>query len=162
MSKLRWIDFAIYLFIGVIIAFIMISSFNWVNVNEIKLFSTTSPIIFPFIVGCALLVFLFFTILKDTMNLKKTEAQSKEVSKELRHDVIVAMAYSSGILVYTVVVKITGFIAGTIMFLVVAMILMNYEEPKLIKKISKAAVVSAITVPLLYFVFYKIFNVMLP
>jgi hypothetical protein len=51
---------------------------------------------------------------------------------------------------------------GTILFLIIGMVFMNYEELNIGKKVIKATLVSCVAVPLLYFVFYKIFHVMLP
>lgn len=164
MRKLGWLDFVIYLFIGAIGAFVMVSIKTWMDTRDMALFSTTSPLIFPFLIGSALLVFLILTVLSDIRQSKNVEIvnENEEDDKDLTADVGMAVLYSVGVIVYTFVIRRISFLPGTILFLVIAMALMNYEELKTVKRISKAAMVSLVAVPVLYFVFYRIFNVMLP
>jgi hypothetical protein len=51
---------------------------------------------------------------------------------------------------------------ASIAFLSVTMIMLNTNEGKIASKAGKAAVASIFTVPILYYVFHGIFNVMLP
>jgi predicted membrane channel-forming protein YqfA (hemolysin III family) len=164
MRKLGWLDFVIYLFIGAIGIFVMISIKTWMDTRDMELFSTTSPLIFPFLIGSALLVFLILTVFSDIRKSKDNDAvnENEEDDKELTLDVGMAVFYSIGVVVYTFVIRKISFLPGTILFLVIAMGMMNYEELKTGHRIGKATVVSLIAVPILYFVFYKVFNVMLP
>lgn len=164
MRKLGWLDFAIYLFIGAIGAFIMISIFNWMNTRDMALFSTTSPLIFPFLIGAALLVFIVLTVLSDLRGLKKTDIEddNEEEYMDITVDVGKALLYSVGVIAYTYVIRKISFLPGTILFLIIAMVIMNHEELMITKRFGKAAMVSVVAVPLLYYIFYKIFNVMLP
>ncbi|WP_409228136.1 tripartite tricarboxylate transporter TctB family protein [Gudongella sp. SC589] len=162
MRKLGWLDYLIYLFIGAIGAFVMISIRNWMVIRNLALFSTTSPIIFPFLIGTALLVFILLTIISDIRRVKKNEVEDEEDYKDISVDLGMAVLYSAGVVIYTYVIRKISFLPGTILFLIIAMMVMNYEEMNLGKRVGKAAIVSFVAVPVLYFVFYKIFNVMLP
>lgn len=160
MSKLRWIDWLVIGIVGFIVAFIFISITGFVNNQGIELISTESPLVFPFLIGVTLLVCWILTIILD---IKKANAkQSFEESKELLHDIIVAFIFVIGVLIYTVVIDIIGFMVGTILFLIIGMAFMNYDESKIVIRIRNAAIVSCITVPLLYYVFHEVFKVMLP
>lgn len=161
MKRFKLIDIVIYIFIGGIVAIILGSISNWISKDGIMLFETTSPLVFPFMIGVALLIFLVSTIISDFRHAEKNK-DPKEHKGELAHDVILASIYAVGVLAYSVVVPMLGFIVGTILFLAVTMILMNYEELDLKKKTFRALAVSAVTVPVLHFVFYEIFKVMLP
>lgn len=161
MKKIKVIDLTIYLFIGAVVTTILGSIFNWVNKDGIKIFETTSPLIYPFLIGAAMFIFLVSTIISDLRNISKEET-SKEHKGELAHDVLMAAVYAGGVLIYSIVVPKLGFIVGTIVFLVITMMIMNYEELNLGKKALKAVVISSATVPVLHFVFYEIFKVMLP
>lgn len=160
MSKLRWIDWLVIGIVGFIVAFMLFSILDLVNNKGIVLFSTESPLVFPFLIGISILVCWILTIISD---LKKAVAiQSADDSKELLHDVFIALIYVIGVLSYTVVINQVGFIVGTIVFLIIGMVFMNYDESKYVLRIRNAAIVSCITVPLLYFVFHEVFKVMLP
>ncbi|WP_312815794.1 tripartite tricarboxylate transporter TctB family protein [Sedimentibacter sp.] len=157
--KLRWIDWLVIAIVGLIVAFILISIYGIVNSKGIELFSVTSPLIFPFLVGVTLLVCWILTIIKGIKNAVTT---NKDDSKELLHDMVVAIIYIIGVLTYSLVIDKIGFILGSILFLITGMVFMNYDEEKYSKKIINAAIVSCITVPVLYYVFHEVFKVMLP
>ncbi|MGD9568777.1 MAG: tripartite tricarboxylate transporter TctB family protein [Sedimentibacter sp.] len=160
MTKLRWIDWLVFIIVGFIIGFMLFSIMDIVNNKGIALFSTESPLVFPFLIGVAMLVCWILTIILDV---KKAGAKhTAEESKELLHDILVALVYVVGVLIYTVVIDIIGFLIGTILFLIIGMVCMNYEESKIVMRIRNAAIVSCITVPLLYYVFHEVFKVMLP
>lgn len=157
MAKLRWIDWLVIGIVGFIVAFILVSIVGFVN-SGIELFSVYSPLVFPFLIGVSMLVCWLLTIV---LELKKG-AKSSENSKELLHDIGVACFYVIAVLIYALVIRKLGFMVGTIIFLAVGMIFMNYDEEKMGKRVINAAIVSCITVPLLYYVFHEVFKVMLP
>lgn len=160
MTKLRWIDWLVIGIVGFIVAFMLLSIINLVNNQGIALFSTESPLVFPFLIGVSMLVCWILTIFLELKKAKKK--QSTGESKELLHDILVALIFIIGVLIYTVVIDIIGFMVGTILFLIIGMVFMNYDESKMVIRIKNAAIVSCITVPLLYFVFHEVFKVMLP
>lgn len=161
MKRFKPIDIFVYAIVASIIAIILGSIVNWVNKDGLVLFETTSSLVFPFMIGIALLIILILTIISDLRFAAKNH-DSSENKGELAHDVLLAGLYAGGVLIYTVVVPILGFIVGTIIFLALIMILMNYEEINLKKRALKAVVVSAVAVPVLHYVFYEVFKVMLP
>lgn len=160
MNKLRWIDWLVIGIVGFIVAFILISIFSFVSKDGIELFSVESPLVYPTLIGVSMLICWILTIIKEIRNADQKKSQAE--SKELIHDVLVALGFVVGVLVYTLVIDIIGFMVGTILFLIIGMVLMNYDELKLINRIKSAAIVSCITVPLLYYVFHEVFRVMLP
>lgn len=158
MKKLRWIDWLVITIVGLVIAFILLSIMKFVNKDGIELFSVTSPLVFPFLVGITLLVSWIITVIKDITG----ENIAKESSKDLFHEITVAVIFIIGVLIYALVIKKIGFIVGSIIFLSIIMVFMNYDEVKMAKRVTRAAIVSCVTVPLLYFVFHEVFKVMLP
>ncbi len=160
MTKINWVENLIFIFIGLIVAFIMFSTYGWVQNDGIELFSTTSPLIFPFLIGIVMLVCLISTIFVE---MKKSKEENKdETSDEFLYDLKKVVIYTLGVIAYALVIKKIGFLVGTGVYLIIAMSYMNYEEQKIEKKAGRAAIVSFVAVPLLYFIFYKIFHVMLP
>jgi hypothetical protein len=161
MGRLRWIDYLVFAFIGLVIFFIMSSIFGWVTNNGIELFTVDSPLIFPFLVGAAMFVSLVATIALDLLRYRNVQ-KDEEKSKELFNDLKMVMIYVLGVLAYCLTIEKIGFVVGTVIFLIIGMVFMNYDEMTVVKKIRNAAIVSCIAVPVLYFIFYKVFNVMLP
>jgi len=161
VKRFKPIDLVIYAIVGGIVAIILTSISNWVNKDGMKLFETTSSLVFPFLIGVALFIFLVLTIISDFRNAPK-EKDDREDKKDLGHDVLMAAVYAIGVLIYAFIVPSLGFIAGTIIFLAIIMIVMNYEEANIGKRAIRAIAVSAVTVPVLHFVFYQVFKVMLP
>ncbi len=158
MAKLRWIDWLVIGIIGFIIAFILISIVNFVN-SGIELLSVYSPLVFPFLVGISMLICWILTIVFD---IKRGGIKPDEDSKELLHDIGVTFTYVIAVLIYALVIRKLGFMIGTILFLAIGMIFMNYDERNMGKRVLSATLVSCITVPLLYYVFHEVFKVMLP
>lgn len=164
MRKLGWIDWLIFIFVGCVLVFMSKSIYGWVNTNRIELFTVTSPLIFPFIVLCGMFVCWILTIIKEVNNAIENKENAKEIKerKEINANVMVAGIYAIGVLVYTLVIEKIGFLYGSIFFLILGMVYMNYDDTKILIKIRSAAIVSIIAVPTLYFIFYKVFNVILP
>lgn len=163
MKKLKWMDLLVIAIVGLVVAFILLSILDFVNKDGIELFSVTSPLVFPFLVGVTLLVCWILTLIKEIKNAgaKKSEESPNEPN-EVLHDTIIAVIFIIGVLIYAVLIKKIGFIIGSILFLSIIMVLMNYDESKMLKRVGKAAIVSCVAVPLLYFVFHEVFKVMLP
>lgn len=160
MFGLRWIDWLVIIIVGIIICSMLININELVVSKNIDLFSVTSPLVFPFLIGISMLICWFVTIYSDIKTVhKKTYEES---SKELLYDIGIVIVYIIGVLIYIAVIGKIGFIFGTIIFLIIAMVFMNYDEPKVAVKIRNAAIVSFITVPVLYYVFHEVFRVMLP
>ncbi len=160
MRKVSWVDWLIFIFCSLILAFMLKSLIGWTN-SGISLFSVTSPLVFPFVVFITMLVCWVLTIIKEVCLVKHTE-EDKEAKKLLNSNVKIAGIYAIGVLLYGIVVSRLGFMVTSIIFMIIAMVYMNYDEIPVIHKIRKAALVSIIAVPTLYFIFYKVFNVILP
>ena len=61
MKRFKPIDLVIYAIVGGIVAIVLTSISSWVNKDGMKLFETTSPLVFPFLIGVALFIFLILT-----------------------------------------------------------------------------------------------------
>ncbi len=160
MTRLRWIDWLVFAIVGFIAAVILISIAGFISNNGIELFSVTSPLVFPFLIGVTISICWIITLITEIKN--SPEKRQYAESKELLHDVGVAITYIIAVLIYSAVIGKIGFIIGTIIFLIIGMVFMNFDEANMVKKIGKAAIVSCVTVPLLYYVFHEVFRVMLP
>jgi len=119
-------------------------------------------LIFPFLVGCGTFICWILIVIKEIKLANKAEDSAKGNMKEINADMKVAGIYAIGVFLYTIVIDKIGFLIGSVIFLILGMVYMNYDNIKIIQKIKSAAVVSVIAVPTLYFIFYKVFNVMLP
>lgn len=160
MRKVSWVDWVLYIFCGLILAVMLKSLIEWTN-SGISLFSVTSPLVFPFVILCGMFICWILTIIKEIKKAQHTE-EDEEEKKLLNSNVKMAGVYAIGVLLYGIIVSRLGFLITSIIFLIIGMVYMNYDEIPLIHKIRKAALVSVIAVPTLYFVFYKVFNVILP
>jgi hypothetical protein len=158
MTRLRWIDWLVIGIVGFIIAFILISIVGLVN-SGIELSTVYSPLIFPVLIGVSMLICWIITIILD---LRKGTEHLGEDSKELFHDIAVAFFYVIAVIIYALVIGKLGFKVGTIIFMIIGMVYMNYDEKKMGKRIINATIASTITVFALHYVFYEIFRVMLP
>lgn len=160
MRKISWIDWLIFIFCGLILSLMLKSLTGWIN-SGIKLFSVTSPLVFPFLVLCSMFICWTLTIIGEIRKAIHTE-DDEEYKKCLNSNVKTAGIYALGVLVYTIVIDKIGFLNCSIVFLVLGMVFMNYDNIPISHKIRKAALVSVIAVPTLYLIFYKVFNVILP
>lgn len=158
MARLKWNDWLVIGIVGFIVGFIFISIVELVN-SGIELYSVYSPLIFPILIGISMFVCWVLTII---IELRKGTNHSSEDSKELLYDVAVAFVYIVAVIIYALVIEKLGFKVGTIIFIIIAMVYMNYDEKNMVKRIINASIVSTITVFALHYIFYEVFRVMLP
>ena len=158
MAKLKWNDWLVIGIVGFIVGFMFISIVELVN-SGIELYSVYSPLIFPILIGISMFVCWVLTII---IELRKGTNHSSEDSKELLYDVAVAFVYIVAVIIYALVIEKLGFKVGTIIFIIIAMVYMNYDEKNMVKRIINASIVSTITVFALHYIFYEVFRVMLP
>lgn len=158
MARLKWNDWLVIGIVGFIVGFMFISIVELVN-SGIELYSVYSPLIFPILIGISMFVCWVLTII---IELRKGTNHSSEDSKELLYDVAVAFVYIVAVIIYALVIGKLGFKVGTIIFMIIAMVYMNYDEKNMVKRIINASIVSTITVFALHYIFYEVFRVMLP
>lgn len=158
MTRLRWIDWLVIGIVGFIIIFMFLSIVGLVN-SGIELYTVYSPLIFPILIGVSMLVCWIITIILD---IRKGTEHLGEDSKELLHDVAVAFVYVIAVIIYALVIGKLGFKVGTIIFMIIGMVYMNYDEKNMGKKVINATIASTVTVFVLHYVFYEVFRVMLP
>lgn len=151
-----------YVFLVVVIAAMFYDLFKLMFVSKIKLFDLNSPLIFGFIVVIGLLVFLVLSFLSDRKNKRAAAASAEEKETavetgELKKIVL----YVLGLILYIILLPRLHFIAATLIFMAVVVFLLN-EAQNFTRKLLTAVVSAAIFVPVVYYVFYGIFNVILP
>jgi hypothetical protein len=162
MRNGKILDWVAKVFVLFIISFMFINIATLLVSEEINLFAIDSPLLFAFLIGITMLICFIITVLGEfkadrTAN-KAPEDSTEEVLIELRN----VFLYTLGIFIYSLLVRKLHFMLASIAFLSVTMIMLNTNEGKIASKAGKAAVASIFTVPILYYVFHGIFNVMLP
>lgn len=137
--------------------------------QNIKLFTVDSPLIFPFLIFFTLVLCFIFElrdeIVKDlkyffhsrTNDLIQISIKSIIQRKELL-DIFVFTIIS---IVYVYILPRFHFTLATSLYMFCIMVVVN-ESDKLVHKLTKSALATAVTIPLIYYVFYGIFDVILP
>jgi len=152
---------------------IFIFTFMFINITalliseKINLFAIDSPLIFAFLVALMIFTCFIITAYKEfmafrasskTADLHPTEDASKEMFREIKS----VLLYVLGVYLYIITVRYLRFTVGSIVFMAIAMLMLNSNSEKIMIKAGKAFGAAAATVPVLYYVFHGIFNVMLP
>lgn len=162
MDRIRFLDLVVFIFLALLCGFILFSIVDCVINQNIELFSISSPLVFALLVGILLVIFLIITIYQDLKSDKKVEENREESSKELLYDIKIAVIFTIGVLLYTLLLKHIGFMIASIIFMLISMAVLNTDDASMWKKLIKGSIVSVIIVPVLYFIFHELFNVMLP
>ncbi len=151
----------ISLIIFVIIEALIIFDIVNKTVNEdVVIFSKRSPILFPFliavIIGGSLLVYFVRLFLNR-----------KSVTKDLdshisRESVLLVVGNLAALLLYAFLLPKLHFMATTILYMFLVMVFINDTKDRVGKKFFKAILISVILVPVIYYVFANVFNVVFP
>ncbi len=157
------------LFIALIIIIICFDISGKYFQQNINLFTVDSPLIFPFLILLTLTIcFLFelrseinnifeYFIYPRTNDLNQKGKQNKIKNEELL-DIFIFIIIS---VAYVYVLPKFHFILATSLYMFCLMIVVN-ESDKFVYKLAKSALATAITIPIIYYVFYGIFDVILP
>lgn len=152
---------AIFITIAVCVA--MIASIAvFVLVDGKKIFTLTSPLVYAFLVGFFLVVFLIIDITQGLRRRKQTVVKSSEGSAVLFRELRLIGLYTVGLLVYVSLLRYLHFLIGSCIFIALGMIALNRTSAGIGKKVLFAGLATVITVPILYVVFSIVFDVILP
>lgn len=139
-------------------------------IQGIKIFTINSPILFPFLVLLTIFVCFIFEIFFEFKKIKINSSFShkqKTTETEIKYDVsepktlIYILAFSVLSLIYIYILPKLHFNYATSLYMFSIMIMMNTQDG-LIGRIAKALLATGITIPIIYYTFYKIFGVVLP
>lgn len=162
MGKTKFLDAVAFLFVMVICIFILKDITSLVIKENIQLFSVDSPLIFALLIGIGFAVCLVIVAYKEFKLRKKAEKAEDTSSKDLFSELKVVLICICIILAYIFTLKYLKFLAGTTIFMIISIILLNTSKDKITVKLGKAVIAAIIIVPTMYYVFHGIFNVMLP
>lgn len=163
MNENKVIDLISFLFVVIICTIIFGNLGTLIFIKKIRLFSIDSPLVFAFLVGIVLLICLVITIVKERPKTGGKRIESDVNSNEDKYgEYKTVICFVVGLFIYVQLLKVLHFRLGTTVYMLIAMFLLNTSNYKRINKLVKAVAATLVTVPLLYFVFNGIFNVMLP
>jgi hypothetical protein len=135
-------------------------------VDDIKLFSVDSQLVFPVLVGSTILILFAINLTKELKARKAAKASAgtldEKKDENLGKQLAPVALFAVGTLVYILLLKYLHFLVGTFAFMVLGMFLLNETAQKLGKRVLFAGLAGLITVPALYLVFNVVFNVQLP
>jgi len=136
-------------------------------VRDIKIFSVDSPLIFSFFISIILGVCFIFVLVQEISKhlAKKTKkgiisTNTKKITKE--KNIIKFILFFIGTILYVYLLPSLHFFRGTIIYMFLAMILLNDSEERIASKAGKLFLISIIALPVIYFIFSTMFNVLLP
>jgi len=158
------------LFYGVsvaIIALVLIVVFSGIAkfafIDGVPLFSKESPILFPFLLALLLLIALALSVVNQIRIWAKEDKKSRntEEEKEIMKDLKAALIYFIGTFIYIALMRTLHFVPGTIIYTFLIMFFLNGSQDKM-QRVRSIIIPSLVTAPAVYFVFNKIFEVILP
>jgi len=128
--------------------------------SRIPLFDVRSPLVFCLLVAVCLLVLVAWSLIIDLKAIKKGGGAATEsaVSSE---DLIRIILYVIGLVAYLLLVPRLHFQVTTILLVAVAAFLLN-DKDKLLYRVLKSLAFAVILGPSIYWIFYKVFSVILP
>jgi len=161
MKRQKDLLFVPYILLVVVIVAMFYELSRMIFVSKIELFDLYSPLIFCFLVAFGL---LFFLVLSFVGDLKQKQAAAKEEEKEVAVDVEELkriILYVLGLIIYIMLLPRLHFVAATLIYMAIIVFLLT-EATAFTTKLLRAVISSIIFVPVVYYIFYGIFNVVLP
>ena len=137
--------------------------------QNIRLFTVDSPLIFPLLVFVTLLICVVFELkseVKKNLEYFSKSKASNGIKQHVKNMIQIKELFDIAIftivsIIYVYVLPRLHFIIGTGIYMFIIMILYNDSE-NMGFKLTKAALATIITIPLVYYVFNGIFKVILP
>lgn len=134
------------------------------NIQNISVISIMSPLIFPFLVDVVTICCILFLICKEIMAYKIQKSSSCDAhinENEYIQDLRKTIIYFLGTLFYILMLIKTNFIISTTIYNFVVMILL-YKQKAIKQKLWITMISCLVTVISIYYIFTKIFYVVLP
>ncbi len=161
MERAMHIIAGIFTIAVVLAMFINIGVF--IFVDKIELFATDSPLAYTALVAVVLLILVGINVVREIKFLMPKDTSGiKKFNKQDLSDLRLLGIFTLGIFVYILLLRYLHFLAGSIIFMILGMLLLNDVKEKVGIKILKAGLAAVITVPALYATFQLAFDVMLP
>jgi len=166
MSRASILANSIAISITSIIAFLAsFDLYRLSHIQNIPIISITSPLIFPFLIVIIMISCIFVLVVKDIKRFLGNKViinNSKVIDdNDYLEDLKNVLIYCMATYFYTYLLVKTNFIIATFLFDAVVMFYICTYKP-LIKKIFIVIFASAITIIPIYYVFTKVFYVVLP
>ncbi|MDD3655236.1 MAG: tripartite tricarboxylate transporter TctB family protein [Atribacterota bacterium] len=157
------------LFVALVITIVYFDISGKYLQQGIKLFTVDSPLIFPFLVFFTLIINFIFELrneIKKILNFfsySKTQDVLQKNSNNIiqTKELLDIFIFTVISIIYVYILPRFHFIIATGLYMFVIMVVVN-ESDKFVYKLTKSALATAITIPLIYYVFYGIFEVILP
>ncbi|MBP8717971.1 MAG: tripartite tricarboxylate transporter TctB family protein [Candidatus Atribacteria bacterium] len=156
------------LFVGLVIIIVGIDISGKYFQQGIALFSIDSPLIFPLLIFLTLVISLIFElrteikkILSISSHYRKEQGIEKDKDLFQTKNIINIFIFIVISLVYIYILPELHFIAATSLYMFCIMVVIN-DTDKIFFKLAKAFLATGITIPIIYYVFYDIFGVILP
>jgi hypothetical protein len=157
------------LFVALVITIVYFDISGKYFQQGIKLFTVDSPLIFPFLVFFTLIINFIFELrneIKKILNFfsySKTQDVLQKNSNNIiqTKELVDIFIFTVISIIYVYILPRFHFIIATSLYMFVIMVVVN-ESDKFVYKLIKSALATAITIPLIYYVFYGIFEVILP
>jgi len=153
------------LLIIVVMFFDIINKYSQQN---IKIFSIESPILFPFLLGLHLLINFMLELRAEIKN-RPTKAENivekmgekAIVENKQGKEILTILIFTAISLIYMYILPIFHFIIATSIYMFLIMFIANNRD-NILQRLVKSAIWTAITIPIIYYIFYGIFDVILP
>lgn len=133
--------------------------------QNIKIFTVESPILFPFLL---VLVLLITFVLESVSEIKSSTKRGRagtgkqSVVENNQGKVLLSIFVFTAIsIVYIYLLPILHFLPATSLYMFCIMIVSNQSD-KFRNRLVKALIATGITIPIIYYIFYGIFDVILP
>ncbi len=156
------------LFVALVIIIIYFDISRKYIQQSIELFTVDSPIFFPFLLVLTLFICFIFelrTEIKEILNIfnyygkKDTIKQNQNIQKT--KEILNLFVFTTVSLIYVYILPILHFIFATSLYMFCIMFVVN-ESDKIIFRFVKSLLATGVTIPIIYYIFYGIFNVILP
>lgn len=161
MKSQKNLLFVPYILLIVVIVAMLYDLFRMMFVSKIELFDLYSPLIFCFLVVLGLLIFLVLSFLSDLKKNKETATKEEKETAVETEELKRMVLYVLGLILYIILLPRLHFILTTIIFMALVVFLLD-EAAALNVKFLRAVVSAIVFVPVVYYVFNGIFDVILP
>jgi hypothetical protein len=144
-----------------VLAVMVLDLRKFIFVKNIDPFSINSPLAFILFVAAALAVFIVLNGIQDLRWLKSQGSEGGGTRQDY-HALLSVAAFMAALFLYAYLVKQFHFLLTSFIFMALGMFLLNDSGQKAGVKLAKVLLAAGITVPVLYAVFYYVFDVVLP
>lgn len=128
--------------------------------RNIELFSVDSPIVFPALLSVLLVICIVVDWYVER-KISRNEAR-KALSPAVKKEFLAVLLLFAGTLAYVLLLPRMHFLPCTIVYMSLVAFVLNSSAEGVSRKILKAVLAAGVLIPVLYYLFSKIFYVPLP